>query len=68
MATRIVANGGRQRVPVFTFVPGRPFKLVYCEDPWGNVLEIMSHSYAEVFANWPQPGMTVAPVMVPRPE
>lgn len=68
MATRIVANGGRQRVPVFAFVPGRPFKLVYCEDPWGNVLEIMSHSYAEVFANWPQPGMTVAPVMVPRPD
>jgi catechol 2,3-dioxygenase-like lactoylglutathione lyase family enzyme len=67
MADRIEAAGGKRRVPVFAFVPGRPWKLVYCEDPWGNVLEIMSHSYAEVFGNWPQPGMTVPPVFIDRP-
>lgn len=68
MARRIVEAGGRQRIPVFEFVPGRPYRLVYCEDPWGNVLEVMSHSYTEVFANWPQPGMTVAPTMLTREE
>ena len=34
LARRIVESGGRQRVPVFEFIPGRPYKLVYCEDPW----------------------------------
>lgn len=57
-AARIVIAGGAQLAPVQDFVPGRPWRLVYCADPWGTVLEIMSHSYAEVFANWPQPGMT----------
>lgn len=54
---RVVANGGTQISPVADFVPGRPWQLVYCADPWGTVLELMSHSYAEVFSNWPQPGM-----------
>ncbi|MEP9352299.1 VOC family protein [Xanthobacter sp. KR7-65] len=67
MAARIAKAGGRQRIPPVFFVPGRPFQLVYCEDPWGNVIEIISHSYAEIFANWPQPGMSVAPVFVDRP-
>ena len=68
MAQRIVAAGGRQRVPVFQFVPGRPYRLVYCDDPWGNVIEVFSHSYAEAFANWPQPGMTATPAFVTREE
>jgi catechol 2,3-dioxygenase-like lactoylglutathione lyase family enzyme len=68
LAERIVATGGRQRVPVFEFIPGRPYRLVYCEDPWGNIIEVFSHSYAEAFANWPQPGMTAAPRFVTREE
>lgn len=58
MAARISDTGGRMRTPVMEFVPGRPWQLAYCEDPWGTVIEIISHSYAEIFANWPQPGMT----------
>jgi catechol 2,3-dioxygenase-like lactoylglutathione lyase family enzyme len=65
LAARIVAAGGRQRTDVCAFLPGRPYLLAYCEDPWGNIVEVFSHSYAEVFANWPQPGMT-APKMVTR--
>ena len=38
----------------------------YTADPSGTVLEVMSHSYAEAFSNWPQPGI-VAPTLVPRP-
>jgi catechol 2,3-dioxygenase-like lactoylglutathione lyase family enzyme len=66
MARRIVAAGGKQRVPVFEFVPGKPYQLVYCEDPWGNVVEVFSHDYAEVFSNWPQAGMTAKVEFVPR--
>jgi hypothetical protein len=57
-AKRIVDAGGEQVCPVSRFVPGRPWELVYARDPWGTVIELMSHSYAEVFSNWPQPGMT----------
>jgi catechol 2,3-dioxygenase-like lactoylglutathione lyase family enzyme len=66
LAAKIVTAGGRQRVPVFEFVPGRPYRLVYCEDPWGNVIEVFSHDYAEVFANWPQAGMTAKPEFLTR--
>jgi catechol 2,3-dioxygenase-like lactoylglutathione lyase family enzyme len=62
----ICAAGGRKRNEPIDFVPGRPWRLCYCEDPWGVVIEIMSASYAEMFANWPQAGMTEQPVMVNR--
>jgi predicted enzyme related to lactoylglutathione lyase len=67
LAARIVAAGGGKRIEPIDFVPGCPWRLCYCEDPWGNVIELMSASYAEMFANWPQPGMTEQPVFVTRP-
>jgi predicted enzyme related to lactoylglutathione lyase len=67
LAADIVVNGGRKRIEPIDFVPGRPWRLCYCEDPWGNVVEIMSASYAEMFSNWPQPGMTEPPVFIERP-
>ncbi|MGB7099466.1 MAG: VOC family protein [Xanthobacteraceae bacterium] len=53
LVTRIVAGGGRQRTKIWTFLPGRPYRLVYCEDPFGNIIEAFSHSYAETFSNMP---------------
>jgi lactoylglutathione lyase family protein len=46
LAAKIVAAGGRQRMPVREYFPGeRPFRMVYMEDPFGIILEIYSHSY-----------------------
>ncbi len=46
LAQRIVANGGKQRMPVREYYPGeKPYRMVYCEDPFGNLIEIYSHSY-----------------------
>jgi len=45
---RICDNGGRARTSVYD-VHGQTF-ICYCEDPWGNVLEIVSRSYAELSA------------------
>ena len=46
LAARIVAAGGRQRMPVREYFPGeKPYRMVYMDDPFGNVLEIYSHSY-----------------------
>jgi catechol 2,3-dioxygenase-like lactoylglutathione lyase family enzyme len=53
LVARIVAHGGKQRTGIRAFLPGRPYKLAYCEDPFGNIIEAFSHSYAEVFGNMP---------------
>jgi catechol 2,3-dioxygenase-like lactoylglutathione lyase family enzyme len=53
LVARIVSGGGRQRTKIWTFLPGRPYRLVYCEDPFGIVIEAFSHSYAETFSNAP---------------
>ena len=46
LAARIVAAGGKQRMPVRAYFPGeKPYRMVYMEDPFGNILEIYSHSY-----------------------
>lgn len=43
---RIVAAGGRQRMPVREYFPGeKPYRMVYVEDPFGIVFELYSHSY-----------------------
>ena len=67
MVDRITEHGGTLVAPPRQFVPGRPWTLAYATDPWGTVLELMSHSYPEVFSNWPQPGQLIPPTLVPRP-
>lgn len=48
---KIVAAGGKQRMPVREYFPGeKPYRMVYTEDPFGNVLEIFSHSYELTYA------------------
>lgn len=63
----IVANGGEMLSEPTAFVPGRPWVLAYAADPWGTVLEVMSHSYAEAFSNWPQPGQLDPPTFIDGP-
>ncbi len=46
MAKKIVENGGKQRMPIREYYPGeKPYKMVYMEDPFGNIIEIYTHSY-----------------------
>lgn len=46
LADRIVRHGGKQRMPVRYYFPNeKPYRMVYMEDPFGNILEIYSHSY-----------------------
>lgn len=46
LAAKIVAAGGKQRMPVREYFPGeKPYRMVYMEDPFGNILEIYSHGY-----------------------
>ncbi|WP_181017903.1 lactoylglutathione lyase family protein [Sneathiella aquimaris] len=46
LTKKIVAAGGKQRMPVREYFPGeKPYRMVYVEDPFGIVFEIYSHSY-----------------------
>jgi hypothetical protein len=53
LVSRVAEHGGRQRTKIWQFLEGRPYRLVYCEDPFGNIVEALSHSYAETFSNMP---------------
>nr|WP_018332651.1 VOC family protein [Actinomycetospora chiangmaiensis] len=51
LADRIVAHGGRLLTGHREFFPGRkPFSLVYCADPFGNLIEIDSHSFETTYS------------------
>lgn len=46
LVEKIVAAGGKQRMPIREYFPGeKPYRMVYVEDPFGIVFEIYSHSY-----------------------
>ena len=46
LVEKIVAAGGKQRMPIRYYYPGeKPYRMVYVEDPFGIVFEIYSHSY-----------------------
>ena len=48
---QIEAEGGKRRSQIWELFPGQPIKVCYCEDPFGNVVEIMSHRYEQALAN-----------------
>jgi catechol 2,3-dioxygenase-like lactoylglutathione lyase family enzyme len=51
-AARVSAHGGRQRTGrVWRIFPGEPYRTCYCEDPFGNVIELYSHSHERTYAN-----------------
>lgn len=46
LLAKIVAAGGKQRMPVREYFPDeKPYRMVYVEDPFGIVFELYSHSY-----------------------
>ncbi|MCA1054396.1 lactoylglutathione lyase family protein [Rossellomorea aquimaris] len=46
LVEKIVEHGGKQRMPIREYYPDdKPYRMVYVEDPFGNIFEIYSHSY-----------------------
>ena len=48
LAASIAARGGRHRTPVLESSPGSGFMMTFCQDPWGNPIELMSASYDRI--------------------
>jgi len=51
VAKRIAEKGGKQRSKIWEIFPGKPYKAVYCEDPFGNIIEIYTHSYEQIWSS-----------------
>jgi catechol 2,3-dioxygenase-like lactoylglutathione lyase family enzyme len=47
---KIAESGGKQRSKIWEPFPSKPFKVVFCEDPFGNIIEIYTHSYGEFWS------------------
>ena len=47
LVEKIVAAGGKKRMqePRFYYPGEKPYRMIYMEDPFGNIIEIYSHSY-----------------------
>jgi len=49
---RIKKLGGKQRMPIRKYYPDeKPYRMVYVEDPFGNVFELYSHSYELTYSS-----------------
>ena len=51
IAQRIAGSGGKLRSKVWTLFPDKPYKIAYCEDPFGNIIELSSHSTEQIWSN-----------------
>ncbi len=52
LARKIVEHGGKQRMPIREYYPGKkPFKMVCCEDPFGVLIEIYTRSYELTYSS-----------------
>nr|WP_255457254.1 VOC family protein [Mycobacterium sp. Marseille-P9652] len=50
LARRIAESGGKQRSAVWEFAEGIGFYVCYCEDPFGNIVEIYSHGTCHIWS------------------
>jgi catechol 2,3-dioxygenase-like lactoylglutathione lyase family enzyme len=50
LADKIASSGGKRRTDIMELAPGSDKKICFCEDPFGNVIEIYSHSYEQFWA------------------
>lgn len=53
LCARIERHGGRRLTGVLEIRPERPYRMCYCQDPFGNVVEIHTHALGSLDANQP---------------
>jgi lactoylglutathione lyase family protein len=52
LVEKIVANGGKQRMPIREYYPkDKPYRMCYVEDPFGIVFEVYTHSYELTYSS-----------------
>ncbi len=51
---KVEQYGGKVRMDIMRYHPeddNKPYKMVYLEDPFGNLFELYSHSYRETYSS-----------------
>lgn len=51
LAQKIERHGGKRRSELWEVYEGSGYYAIYCEDPFGNSIEIFSHNYELVHSN-----------------
>ena len=51
LCSKILDSGGKQRTSMREIVPGKGYKIAFCEDPFGNIIEIYSHGYEQTITS-----------------
>jgi len=49
LAERVEQQGGRRRTAIREIFPDEPYRFCYCEDPFGNIVELATHPHGEAF-------------------
>jgi catechol 2,3-dioxygenase-like lactoylglutathione lyase family enzyme len=52
LCKKISDCGGRQRSRIWDVDPDKGYKIAFCEDPFGNVIEIYTHSYEQLVTSF----------------
>jgi len=51
LCKKISESGGKQRSKIWEIVPDKGYKIAFCEDPFGNIIEIFDHSYEQTITS-----------------
>jgi len=50
LVEQIEVSGGKRRTRVWDMFPGEPYRMCYCEDPFGTIIELYTHSHERTYA------------------
>ena len=51
LCKKISESGGKQRSKIWDLVPNKGYKIAFCEDLFGNVIEIYTHGYEQTITS-----------------
>ncbi|TYL38617.1 glyoxalase [Natronococcus pandeyae] len=51
LAAEIADSGGEHHTDIWNLFPDQPYRMTYCKDPWGNIVEIYTHSHERIYSN-----------------
>lgn len=51
LAAKIDESGGEHHTDVWELFPGQEYRMTYCKDPFGNLVEIYTHSHERIYSN-----------------
>jgi catechol 2,3-dioxygenase-like lactoylglutathione lyase family enzyme len=51
LCKKISGSGGKQRSKIWDIAPDKGYKIAFCEDPFGNIIEIYTHGYKQTITS-----------------